>query len=189
MRSATKNPHNRIAKSNNKVYSSYSDLSYYVDFEKIKIRVLVLDWRTIDNNVLDFVRNAVNTLPTGYLIALYMHYPFMGESLFPIIKDKCIGVFAGHEHKDWLGTKYNFTGTDVGINIQLTANDSMMKGVLNTGTTHRVFNDVSCHAIDIVTVNKESKTVKSYRIGGVDNYNTGDTWDGTTPRQFIYSAN
>lgn len=176
-------------RSHKKVYSSYSDLSYYVDFEKIKIRALVLDWRFVDNNVLDFVRSAVNSLPAGYLITLYMHYPFMGESLFRIIKDKCIGVFAGHEHKDWLGTKYNFTGDDVGINMQLTANDSMMEGVLNSGKKHRVSNDISCHAIDIVTVNKETKTVKSYRIGGVDNYDPSDTWNGTTPRLFTYTAN
>lgn len=71
--------------------------------------------------------------------------------------------------------------------MQLTANDSMMEGILNSTTKHRVWNDITCHAIDIITVNRMTKTVKSYRIGGYDNYNSSDQFDGTV-RQFNYTA-
>ena len=172
------------------VYSSYSDFAYYKDFAKAKIRAIVLDWNNTGTDVENFVSSAVSTLPTGYKTILFTHYAYrVSTSVYSILHDSCIGVFSGHLHKDWSGTKLNYNGTDVGITMQFTACDSLMEGV-KTWPNKRVFSDISCHAVDIVAIYFASSKVKSYRLGGYSNYSDEGQgisydFDGIS-REFIF---
>ena len=97
-----------------------------------------------------------------------------------------VGFLCGHRHFDWIGTKFNFDGEDLGINFFITCADAILDRD-DSLQTKMAPNSIYNHAINCITINKDDRIVSVYRLGGYkcrEEYEYD--WDGVSKRSWSY---
>ena len=163
---------------------------YYVDDLACRVRFVVLNangiqgsTKTFDDAQLAWLRDtALSFAESGWAAALICHQPLSnhyhamisnpGEVIDAIRASGAdiIGCFSGHIHRDRLYTGLALdTETDAEGEAlpftQVTVTSDHTAIAYDDATKHPVQEDAKSHAIDFVTVNKETRTVSITRLG------------------------
>lgn len=165
---------------------------YYVDDVSSKVRFIVLDTNdgTVETEQITWLQNvALKFNESGWGVVFISHQPISNhyhanisnaEAVRTIVKNHAngtdtnkavvIGWFSGHIHRDrmWTGVATNTTddsqGTAMGF-TQVTITSDHTSIAYDDATKHTVANDDKSHAIDFVTINKNTRTVNITRLG------------------------
>ena len=180
----------KLALSQNKEFGN-DGTYYYVEDLASKIRFIVLNSNggSIDTEQLEWLQNkALNFDSTGWGIVFFSHAPITNnfhsnisnaQEVQIIIKNfieaetaEVIGWYSGHIHRDRI-YKCDATGNTGADDI--TTDNLPWKTITITSdhtgisyenaTTHTVAEDNLSHAIDFVTVNRDTKEVNLTRLG------------------------
>ena len=168
---------------------------YYIDDIASKIRFIVLNSNEIDTAQLDWLTNiALNITENGYGVVFISHHPIVNAYHTNIVnasdiisavktallnKADIIGWYSGHIHRDRIFTNLLTGGTDtfagnagsaLGFTQVTITSDNTSIAYKNddgteSSTKHTIANDDKSHAIDFVTINKNTRTVNLTRLG------------------------
>ena len=168
---------------------------YYVDDIASKVRWIVLDTNdsTIEVEQISWLENTALTFTeSDWAVVIISHHPIANvyhtalsnaESVINAVKSKNVdiaGWFSGHIHRDRMYTSLYSGGTDTFAGTPTTTELGFTQVTIssdntsiayknddgtNSATKHPTANDDQSHAIDFVTINKSTRTVKLTRLG------------------------
>lgn len=157
---------------------------YYVDELASKVRFIVLNTNggSVDDAQLAWFRDVALKVDEGWAVVVISHQPISNHyhanisnaaAVRAIVTEsdvEIIGWFSGHIHRDriYTGIAKNTTddsqGADMGFK-QITITSDATNIAYDDATKHTVADDALSHAIDFVTVNRDTKTVNLTRLG------------------------
>ena len=163
---------------------------YYVEDMASKVRWIVLNTNGVDNTQLDWLKNtALSFGESGWSVVFISHQPISNHYHAAISnaadvravvqnyingssanKAVVVGWFSGHIHRDriYTGAATDTTTDGQSGNMgfkQITITSDHTAIAYDSSTTHAVADDNQSHAIDFVTIDKSSRTVKLTRLG------------------------
>ncbi len=164
---------------------------YYVDDIASKVRFIVLNTNnSVDSTQLTWLQNtALKFNENGWAVVFISHQPISNhyhalisnaEEVRTVVKNyingsatnkaDVVGWFSGHIHRDRIytgiatNTEDDTQGTAMGF-TQVTITSDHTGIAYDDSTKHTVANDNKSHAIDFVTINKNTRTVILTRLG------------------------
>lgn len=158
---------------------------YYVDDIASRVRFIVLDTNdgTVEEEQIDWLRNTALTFTElGWAVVIISHQPISNHyhALISNAADvisavnasgvDIIGWYSGHIHRDriYTGIAVNTEDDSVGDPLgftQVTITSDNTSIAYDDATKHAIGNDDKSHAIDFVTVNRNTRTVNITRLG------------------------
>ena len=165
---------------------------YYVDDIASKVRWIVLDTNdgTVEQEQISWLQNtALSFSNGGWAVVFISHQPISNhyhanisnaEEVRTVVsnyisgsatnKADIIGWYSGHIHRDriYTGVAVNTTDDSVGAEMpftQVTITSDHTGIAYDAATKHPVANDDLSHAIDFVTINRNTRTVALTRLG------------------------
>ena len=157
---------------------------YYVDDIASKVRFIVLNTNggSVDDAQLAWFRDVALKVDEGWAVVVISHHPISNHyhanisnaaevrAIVTQSGSEVIGWFSGHIHRDriYTGAATNTTddsqGEDMGFTQVVITSDNT--GIAyDASTTHTVAEDAQSHAIDFITINRNTRTVNLTRLG------------------------
>lgn len=157
---------------------------YYVDELASKVRFIVLNTNggSVDDAQLAWFRDVALKVNEGWAVVVISHQPISNHyhsgisnaaDVRAIVTEsgvEMIGWFSGHIHRDRIytgaatNTADDSEGTAMGFK-QVTITSDHTGIAYDDATKHTVANDDQSHAIDFVTINRNTRTVNLTRLG------------------------
>lgn len=158
---------------------------YYVDDIASKVRFVVLDTNdgTVEAEQIEWLQNtALSFTELGWAVVFISHQPISNHyhalisnaaDVISVVNSSgvdIIGWYSGHIHRDRMytgiaaNTSDDTTGDPLGF-TQITITSDNTAIAYDDATKHTVGNDDQSHAIDFVTVNRDTRTVNITRLG------------------------
>lgn len=157
---------------------------YYVDELASKVRFIVLNTNggSVDDTQLAWFRDIALKVDEDWAVVVISHQPISNHyhanisnaaAVRAIVTEndvEIIGWFSGHIHRDriYTGVAVNTTDDSQGVDMgfkQVTITSDHTGIAYDDATKHTVANDALSHAIDFVTINRDTKTVSLTRLG------------------------
>lgn len=157
---------------------------YYVEDMASKIRFIVLNTNgnRVDDIQIAWFRDVALKVNEGWAVVIISHHPISNHyhanisnaaAVRAIVIEsgaEVIGWFSGHIHRDRiyngaaLNTSDDSIGDDMGFK-QITITSDATNIAYEDTTRHPIAEDALSHAIDFVTINRDTKTVNLTRLG------------------------
>ena len=157
---------------------------FFVEDLASKVRFIVLNTNggSVDDTQLAWFRDIAMKVDEGWAVVVFSHQPISNHyhsgisnaaAVRAIVTDsdvEIIGWFSGHIHRDriYTGAAVNTTddseGADMGF-TQVTITSDYTEIAYDSATQHSTKEDNKSHAIDFVTINRDTKAVNLTRLG------------------------
>ena len=157
---------------------------YYVDEIASRVRFIVLNTNggSVDDTQIAWFRDVALKVDEGWAVVIISHQPISNHyhanisnaaAVRAVAVDsgvEIVGWFSGHIHRDriYTGAAVNTTddseGADMGF-TQITITSDATNIAYDDATKHTVAEDALSHAIDFVTINRDTRTVNMTRLG------------------------
>lgn len=157
---------------------------YYVDEIASRVRFIILNTNggSVDDAQFAWFRDVALKVDTGWAVVVISHQPISNHyhanisnaaSVRAVAMEsgvEIIGWFSGHIHRDriYTGAATNITDDTEGAAMgftQVTITSDHTGIAYDDATKHTVASDDKSHAIDFVTINRDTRTVNLTRLG------------------------